>query len=134
MKGIDTNVLIRFLVQDDQQQATVVHQLLSEVEQHKQTLLVSNLVLLETIWVLESVYQVKRNAIIDTIDELMTLPILEFDQQPMIRQFLDTARQSKIDLSDALIGHWARERGCTAVLTFDKKAARSELFERLQDA
>lgn len=134
MKGIDTNILIRFLVQDHQQQAAIVHQLFSETERLKQTLLVTNLVLLETIWVLESVYQVKRSAILDTIDELMTLPILQFNQQPVIRQFLDTARQSKIDLSDALIGHWARERGCTTVLTFDKKAARSELFERLQRA
>ena len=71
---------------------------------------------------------------IDTIDDLMTLPILQFDKQPVIRQFLDTARRSKIDLSDALIGHWARDLGCKTVLTFDKKAARADLFERLQGA
>ena len=131
MKGIDTNVLVRFLVQDDEHQATVVHQLFSEAEQHKQTLLVTNLVLLETIWVLESVYEVERGAVLDSIDDLLMLPVLEFEKQPVVRRFLESARQSALDLSDGLIGQWAKELDCDAVLTFDKKAAKTDLFEEI---
>ena len=86
---------------------------------------------METIWVLESVYQVARNEVLDAIGELLMLPTLEFESQPLVRRFVETARQSNIDLSDALIGHCARELGCDVVMTFDKKAAKSDFFESL---
>ncbi len=131
MKALDTNVIVRFLIQDDEIQATIVHRRLKEAEQNKEVLLVPLLVLLETIWVLETVYQVARADVLDTISELLMLPTLELELQPMVRRFVETARQSSTDLSDALIGHCARESGCKVVLTFDKKAARSDFFERL---
>ena len=135
MKALDTNVLIRFLIEDDPQQAAIVHQLFRDAEQSGQAMRVTSLVLLESIWVLESVYQVSRSAILDTISELLALPVLEIEQQPAIRRFIESARTSSIDLSDALIGHCARGEGCEGcevVLTFDKEAARSDLFERLK--
>jgi predicted nucleic-acid-binding protein len=132
MKALDTNVLIRFLIEDDPQQAAIVHQLFRDAEQSGQAMRVTSLVLLESIWVLESVYQVSRSAILDTISELLALPVLEIEQQPAIRRFIESARTSSVDLSDALIGHCARGSGCEVVLTFDKEAARSELFERLK--
>ena len=131
MKALDTNIIVRFLVQDDDKQAAIVHHLFKEAEQHKELMLVTHLVLLETIWVLESVYQVERSAILDAFSELLMLPILEFEKQHVVRRFLESSRQSSIDLSDALIGHGARELGCEMVLTFDNKAAKGDLFEKL---
>ena len=131
MKAVDTNIIIRFLLQDDDKQAARVRKRFKEAEQQRDQLLVSGLVLLETIWVLESIYRVERGAILDAIAELLLLPVLAFEQQPAVRRFVETNRQSRLDLSDALIAEWAAALGCEAVLTFDKKAAKSELFERL---
>jgi len=76
MKALDTNIVVRFLIRDDEQQSILVHQLFKQAEQHRELMLVSNLVLLKTIWVLESVYRVERNVILDTIGELLMLPVL----------------------------------------------------------
>lgn len=131
MKALDTNVIVRFLIQDDEIQAAIIHRSLKEAEQQREAFLVTLLVLMETIWVLESVYQVARNEVLDAIGELLMLPTLEFESQPLVRRFVETARRSNIDLSDALIGHCALELGCDVVMTFDKKAAKSDFFERL---
>ena len=58
MIALDTNVLVRFLVKDDEQQAELVRVLFMEAEQRKEPLLVPLLVVLELIWVLESVYEI----------------------------------------------------------------------------
>jgi len=63
MKALDTNVLIRFLVQDDVNQADKVIQLFSKAEQNKEVLFVPLLVVLEVIWVLQSAYSVTREDI-----------------------------------------------------------------------
>lgn len=60
------------------------------------------------------------------------LPIFEFEALPAIQGFVSSARETRIDLSDLLIGHSARLSGCECVVTFDKRAARSELFEILR--
>ncbi|HDM77459.1 MAG TPA: PIN domain-containing protein, partial [Deltaproteobacteria bacterium] len=60
MKGIDTNILIRFLVGDDELQAKTVYNLFKRAEAEKKELFVPLLVMLELIWVLESVYDIPR--------------------------------------------------------------------------
>ena len=108
MKALDTNTLIRFLVQDDEQQSTAVYRIFKEVENNKESLFIPALVLLETLWVLESVYRIPRQDILDSIDELLLMPILEFERQSTIRDFVSSARETKIDLSDLLIAHSAK--------------------------
>lgn len=77
------------------------------------------LIVLETIWVLESVYKIPRKEILDSINDLVLLPILELEAQSAILGFISSARDTKIDLSDLLIAHSARFSGCECVLTFD---------------
>jgi len=131
MKALDTNVLIRFLVKDDVQQAQIVYRIFKQAESKKEILFVPLLVVLEAVWVLESVYEISRQDIIDSINELLLMPILEFEAQSSILKFVSSAQDSKIDLSDLLIAHSARFSVCESVLTFDKKASGSELFELL---
>lgn len=129
MKALDTNVIIRFLVKDDEKQAKAVHGLFSKAEQEKYQFFISAPVLLETLWVLESVYQFPRNRVIDAIDVMLLLPILEFEHHSSVRQFVMNARETKIDLSDLLIACVSTSAVCPSVFTFDKKAARHDLFE-----
>lgn len=131
MKALDTNVLVRFLVRDDERQAKTIYRIFKQAESDKEVLFVPLLVVLETVWVLESVYKIPRQEIIDSINELILMPILEFETQSAILNFVSSARETKMDLSDLLIAHSTKFSGCECVLTFDKRASNFRLFELL---
>jgi len=132
MKALDTNVLVRFLVGDHEQQAKAVYKRFKQAETKKEVLFIPILVILETIWVLESVYEVARKQILDSIDDLLMMPILEFEVQSLIRSFVSSARETKIELSDLLIAHSAKFSSCESIITFDKRASSYKLFELLK--
>ena len=129
MKGIDTNILIRFLTGDDELQAKIVYNICKKAESEKKELFVPLLVILELIWVLESVYEISRTEILDSISELILMPILKFEHQSALQQFTRSAQDNSYDLSDLLIANAAKAQGCETVITFDKKLSKSNLFE-----
>ena len=131
MNALDTNVLVRFLVQDDAKQAQVANQLLNEAETQQQTYYVSNVVVLELMWVLKAAYKVPREAIIGAISELLSMSALEFQDQTVVRDFTTSAQNNTYDLSDLFIGQVAHNAKCETTLTFDKKAAKSSFFNKL---
>lgn len=129
MKGLDTNILVRFLTGDDEQQAGKVYNIFKKAESENNELFVPLLVVLELIWVLESVYEIPRVEILDAINDLLLMPILKFEHQSVLQEFTLTARENSYDLSDLLIAYSAKNQHCENVLTFDKKAAKFNLFE-----
>ncbi len=129
MKAIDTNILIRFLVGDDELQANKAYSILKKAESEKKELFVPLLVVLEMIWVLESAYNNSRAEILDSIGDLVLMPIFKFEQPSALQQLVHSAKGNKYDLSDLLIAHSAKANGCDVVITFDKKAAHFKLFE-----
>ena len=129
MKALDTNVLVRFLVRDDERQAETIYRIFKQAESDKEVFFVPLLVVLETVWVLESVYKIPRQEILYSINELILMPILEFETQSAILNFVSSARETKMDLSDLLIAHSAKFSGCECVLIFDKRASNFGLFE-----
>jgi predicted nucleic-acid-binding protein len=131
MKALDTNILIRFLVKDDVSQAETVYRLFKHAESEKITFFVPLLVMLETIWVLSSVYEISRTEILDVINDILYLPILKFEGQTALKRFLMDARNKNADLSDILISSSAKESGCESMLSFDKKAVKHGVFELL---
>ena len=131
MKALDTNVLVRFLVRDDKRQAETIYRVFKKAESDREVFFVPLLVVLETVWVLESVYKIPRQEMIDSINELILMPILKFETQSAILNFVSSARETKMDLSDLLIAHSAKFSGCECVLTFDKRASNFRLFELL---
>jgi len=128
MIAVDTDILIRFLVGDDSIQANKVYKLFKKAEDQKDELFVSTLVILEIIWVLESVYEIERSDILDSVSQLTLMPIFRFEDLTAIQNFIPEAQQSTFDLSDLLIAHSAITNGCEIVLTFDKKASRYKYF------
>ncbi len=132
MKALDTNVLVRFLVKDDERQAEIIYRIFKQAESDKDVLFVPLLVVLETVWVLESVYKIPRQEILNSINELILMPILEFESQSAILSFVSSAKETKMDLSDLLIAHSAKFSGCECVLTFDKRASNFVLFKLLR--
>lgn len=128
MKALDTNILIRFLVEDDKKQADKAKKLLTNAEQKKEPLFVPILVVPEIIWVLQSAYEVNRQDIVEAIGNLLQMPALKFEHQNTLRDFIGSADKSNYDLSDILFSQSALTLGFETTLTFDKKASRFELF------
>ena len=128
MNAIDTNILVRFLVNDDEKQGKAVRLLFEQAEEDGKEFYVVSNVLLETIWVLTAAYECPRSAVLDAIETLSEMAVLRFQDIDYIHQFLDSARSSTFNLSDLLIGYSARSQKCKSTITFDKKAAKSNLF------
>ena len=129
MKAIDTNILIRFLIGDDELQAKKVYTIFKKAESEKKELFVPLLVILEMVWVLESVYDILRAEILDAINDLLLMPIFKFDQLSALQQFDHSSQGNTYDLSDLLIAHSAKTNGCETVITFDEKVSKFQLFE-----
>jgi predicted nucleic-acid-binding protein len=128
MVAVDTNILVRFLAQDDEKQARQVHARLKRAEKNKEQLAVPLAVILETIWVLESAYRFQRQEIIRGIEALLQMPIFLFEADDVLEGLIEQGKKSANDLSDLLIGLSAKSQGADHTLTFDKKAARHPLF------
>ena len=131
MKALDTNILVRFLVSDEPRQAQLVYRLFKNAEKKNERFFVSLLVVLETLWVLDSVYEYTPAEIVEALKGLLALRVLDFESASVLREWLETTQTTKGDLSDLLIGHVAQNKGCSSVLTFDKKASRHPLLEEL---
>jgi len=134
LNALDTNVLVRFLVADDERQASLARQALRDAEAKGEALFVPAAVALETIWVLESVYRIDRDGILDALRQLLLMPALRFEHRDALLDMLEAARSSRLDLPDLLIAHVARASGCDRVLTFDRRACSSPLFASLEEA
>ena len=132
MKAIDTNIIIRFLINDDEMQAKKVLDLFKNAEKKEEKLFVPLLVIIESIWVMDSVYAIPRIKIIEALKKLFMLPFLIFEQPVVLHQLLQISENDNFDLPDLLIGLSAQANGCESVLTFDKKAAKHHLFEYLK--
>ena len=132
MIALDTNVIVRFLVRDDEEQAQAVYARFKRAEAARETLFVPLLVVLETIWVLESSYEKPRKDILDSFDELNSMPILEFEKGQVLQNFLSEGRKGNADLSDLLIAFAAQACGCSGGITFDKKSTRSSFYRLLK--
>lgn len=128
MKALDTNALVRFLVKDDEKQAKAVRAVLKEAENKGEALHITDPVILETIWVLSSVYEYPRNEIIRALENLLMLTVLEIQSHERLLKLCRIAKNSAIDLADLYIGIAANEAGCETMLTFDKKASKSDFF------
>lgn len=132
MIAVDTNIVVRFLVRDDEKQAEAARRRLKEAERNRERMLVPLLVVLETIWVLECAYDKTRSEILDSIQDMRQMPVFEFEADRVIERFLDDGGKCKADLADILIAHSAQAAGCESGITFDKDAARFPFFSLLK--
>lgn len=123
MLGLDTNVLVRFLVQDDQLQFERAQKLIGR-ESRTAGVLISLLVLLETEWVLRSRYNLTKSEIIAAFSGLLGSAELRFEDEHSIEEALFTWKDSPADFSDCLIGARHRVLGCRATASFDTKATK----------
>jgi predicted nucleic-acid-binding protein len=131
MKALDTNILVRLLVADDQVQARRVRDAFEDLERTGERFMITSLVLLELIWVLSAVYDFSREEVTRALELLSQMPVLEFQNYDHVLDLTRLGSGTKADLSDILIGLAGRSCGCEATLTFDKRLTATGLYERL---
>lgn len=119
MKGADTNLIVRFLVKDEEHQAWKVKQLLDEDE----VLFINNVVLSELYWVLIHVYEYSKNDFVIALDALLEMRNIRFFDRGVVAAALADYIHSNIGFVDCLIHQINNNRGFKT-LTFDQKASR----------
>ena len=124
MLGLDSNVLVRYLVRDDQQQFDKARRLIKREADKGEPVLVSLLVLLETEWVLRSRYELSKPEILSALSTLLDTSDLAFEDEPSIERALYSWKDSVADFADCLIEARNRRLGCQATATFDTRALR----------
>jgi predicted nucleic-acid-binding protein len=124
MLGLDTNVLVRFLVQDDQAQFERAQKLISRESRTGSGVLIGLLVLLETEWVLRSRYSLAKSEILAAFSGLLASAELRFEDEHSIETALFAWKDSPADFADCLIGARHRALGCRATASFDVKATK----------
>ena len=120
MIGLDTNVLLRYLLQDDEIQGERASRAISQAAVRNESLLVSAIVLCEALWVLERSYGYDRTALGAVIDALLDTRGFELEHRAQVRDALDDFRMTRADFSDCLIGRIHDTLGCRQTLTFDR--------------
>lgn len=123
MIGLDTNVLVRYLAQDDPKQTPLATDLIESLTADKPGF-VSHVVLVETVWVLESCYSTDADQIAQVVETLLHVESLVVDEADVVWRALRQFKQAGGDLADALVAALARRAGCDAVYTFDRGAAK----------
>ncbi len=126
MKAADTNVIVRFLVKDDENQAARVKQLLDDGE----ILFINEVVLSELYWVLIHVYEYSKNDFVIAIDALLDLRNIRFFDKQIVSSSLAEYIHSNVGFVDCLI-HQINKKEELVTLTFDKKASQLELMKLL---
>jgi len=129
--GLDTNILARYLTQDDPAQAARVNALMAETEETDGRLFANNVVVCELIWVLESAYEFDKSDIVSAVDKILATRQFEFEDKDLLRLALDDYRASRADFSDCVIGRRNHGQSCTTTWTMDRGTRNLPYFRLL---
>ena len=124
MIGVDTNVLVRYLAQDDPVQSRRATRLFERELSDQEQGYISIVVLVETCWVLKRLYGAGPAEIRATVRDLLDARQLAVERRIAVAQALGRLGEGAGDLADALIAELAAAAGCASVVTFDRNAAR----------
>lgn len=129
MIGLDTNILVRYITQDDVRQAARATQLVENELSGDRPGFVSSVVLVELCWTLKRCYQVDSNMLAAVLEGLFKAVELSFEHRDEAWKALRLMRTRNVDFADALIGFVNEKYGCETTLTFDQKAAKLAAFK-----
>ena len=132
MIGIDTNVLVRYVTQDDSVQAPIARRFIEKTISAERPGHVSLVTLAEFVWVLRTRYNASRDEIVTAVEELLADPRLIVQDENAVWRAVDDYDFDSVDFADALIAAVNREHGCSHTVTFDKAAAKIEGLALLQ--
>lgn len=131
MKGLDTNVLVRYLVQDDPAQSSHASRYIERHCTADDRCLINDIVLCELVWVLESAYGYPKETIAGVLEKLLMTSGFEIADKNTAWAALNDYRAKNADFADCLIGRINHALGCTETVTFDKALKQLDGFKLL---
>lgn len=128
MIGLDTNVLVRFLVEDDVHQAKRARELIEQTAD-KEPLFINQIVLCELVWVLSYAYDYPKPTLLDVLEKILSTKQFEIEEREVVWAALMSYKKTKADFSDCLLGTKNHQLGCTYTATFDQKALSCQFYK-----
>jgi len=123
--GLDTNVLVRYLAQDDPEQAARATHVIEKDISETVLGFIGTVVLVETIWVLQRLYGANAEEIHATVADLLSSRNLIVENRDVVARAVAIAEESSCSFADAIIAAAAATAGCTSTLTFDRGAVKA---------
>ncbi len=127
MIGLDTNVLARFLMEDDPVQTEIAKQWVHDAAKHNETLYISHVVLCELVWILGGYYKVNKDGILAILEELLSTSRVDVEQHEVTWDAVHDYAFSSAGFADCLIRRKALAAGCSGLKTFDQKLIAARL-------
>lgn len=131
MIGLDTNILIRYLTQDDPVQSATATAILERRLTSKNPGFVSVVAMVETAWVLDRAYHLPAPQIAAAIERLLQVEVLAIENEQEVFTAMIAMKHGRRSFADALIAELGARAGCSRTLTFDQNASRLHGFELL---
>jgi predicted nucleic-acid-binding protein len=131
MIGLDTNVLVRYMAQDDPIESKIAADLIERRLTERDPGFISIVAMTETAWVLERVYELSGAEIARAIERALQTDVLVVEGEQEIFTATVALREGRGSFADALIAALGARAGCSATVTLDRKALRLPGFELL---
>lgn len=129
MIGVDTNILVRYLTQDDEKQANIVNKFLAQYEHQTGSIFINNIVICELIWVLERGYKYSKKEIISVVRVILSTVEFTFEQAEILWLSLNDYEKYNANFPDILLGKINKISGCDFTISFDSKALNLKEFD-----
>ncbi len=123
MIGVDSNVLVRFFVNDDPRQSTLAKRFMDE-RTVDDPAFISVVVLVELVWALEQIYDYERTQIHLALSVLLGSGNIAIEREDVTKEAIGHAGAANADIADCIIAALARVADARATVTFDREAAR----------
>jgi len=132
MVGLDTNIVVRFVMQDDARQAVVANRIFNEEISPVSKGYIASIVLCEAVWVLVRSFKLNRRNIATAVETLLQASSLEIEHRQCAWDALRDFKNNSADYSDCLLARVNRQNGAPSTLTFDQDASQLEYFRLAQ--
>lgn len=118
---IDTSVILRILVKDDDIKRKASERLIKNTKQQGIILYVLPVAILETVWVLEKVYKLGKRLVREHVEAILNTPELKCEMEEVFKNALKSYEEKNIKFADSVMGFWGLEKGFSTVYTYDEK-------------
>ncbi len=127
MIGLDTNILVRYITQDDTQQANRANQIIEQSCSKASPGYITQIVLCELVWVLLRAYDYKKQQVVSVLDQIMITTEFTIEDADLARKALEAWRKGAAGYSDYLLVFVNQAAGCEITYSFDAKLAKHPL-------
>jgi len=129
MIGLDTNILVRYLTQDDPIQSPKARAIVERRLTEEKPGFVSVVAMIEIVWVLERAYRLTPHEIVGAVERMLQIDVFVVENEQEVFTAMIALKDGQGTFADAVIAALGARMGCACTLTFDRKALRLPGFE-----